>query len=361
MKHQKKISRSQKQELKLSKIYLNQQNANFKISKQNKKMIKNKKVVNPKLFNLPVINNGIKNNFRNVEIDFFIAKKKYENNKNKKNKSQLLKLKKALKREKNIESKEIEQIIKLNSLPKGKVNIINKPNFLIEVKNLSKYYPTKGFITKALSNINLKFEKGSFNIILGESGSGKTTLLNMISGLDRATHGEVIINNINIQALNNRKITLFRRENLGFVFQSYNLLSVLNVRDNIEIGRSLQSNVYKRQNISDLLSKMNIENQDEKMIYELSGGQQQKVSIARAIAKTPQLLIGDEPTGALDQETSKKMFDIFQKINKQYNMTIIIVTHNPNIAKLANQVIKIKDGKIEKIIINKKPIRALEL
>ena len=236
--------------------------------------------------------------------------------------------------------------------------IENERENIIEVKNVLKIYTSKSLIFPALKNINLKIKKGTFNVILGPSGSGKTTILNIISGLDRVTRGEVIVNGVNIQALTNFQSTLFRKEKIGFVFQTYNLLSSLNVRDNIEVGRSLQNNKNKRMNINNLLNNMDMENNKKKMIYELSGGQQQRVSIARALSKTPDILIGDEPTGALDQETSLKIFELFQKINKNNKTTIIVVTHNPNIAKLANLIIKVKDGQIEQLIHNKNPLQA---
>lgn len=279
-------------------------------------------------------------------------------NKIKKFKEELKRLRKKTKIEKRKLKSEIQQINILNEKPKGPILIENKKDYVIEVKNVSKIYTTQSIIFHALKNINLSIKKGTFNVILGPSGSGKTTLLNIISGLDRVTTGSVAINGYNIQGLTNSEMTLFRKEKLGFVFQSYNLLTSLNVKNNIDVGRSLQKNRNKRMNINNLLANMDMENNRKKMTYELSGGQQQRVSIARALSKTPDILIGDEPTGALDQDTSIKVFELFQEINKNNKTTVIIVTHNPNFARLADLIIKVKDGEIKDLVYNKKPIKA---
>ena len=184
-------------------------------------------------------------------------------------------------------------------------------------------------------------------------------MLNTISGLDRATSGEIIIKGTNLAALSNGGLTSFRRENIGFVFQSYNLLSTLNVRDNIELGRSLQTDKHKRMNVDKIFNDIDLPSSTgKKKTYELSGGQQQRISIARAISKGPDILIGDEPTGALDTKSKGDVFSLFQEINKKNGTTIIIVTHDLKIAKLANRVIHVKDSKIEKIVVNKKPMQA---
>ena len=256
---------------------------------------------------------------------------------------------------------EVKKIIKLNAKPKGLNKGKAPENVAISVKGVKKVYASKGIIFQALKGVNVDFEKGSINVILGESGSGKTTLLNMISGLDRATSGEVIIDNINLQALTTRQITQFRREKIGFVFQSYNLLPSLNVSDNVEVGRSLQTNKALRKDINSLLESMEMGNNNKKMTYELSGGQQQRVSIARALSKSPEILIGDEPTGALDHVTTGKVLDLLQRINRENKTTIIIVTHNPDVAKLAHKVIEVRDGNIKSITENRKPARALDI
>ncbi|NQZ65639.1 MAG: ABC transporter ATP-binding protein [Mycoplasmatales bacterium] len=258
--------------------------------------------------------------------------------------------------------REIKEIDKLNVEPKGQKFIPNSSkDIIIEVKNVVKAYTTKTLIFKALNNISLEIKRGEFVAILGPSGSGKSTLLNIISGLDRPTYGEIIIDGNNVAALSDKEMTSLRRDKIGFVFQSYNLLPTLNVSDNVEIGRSLQMNKEKRLGINDVLNNMNMSDQIKKRTYELSGGQQQRVSIARAIAKSPDILIGDEPTGALDTKSRIQVFKIFQDLNKKKKTTVIIVTHNHEIAKLANKIVNVEDGKIVSIKINKKVLKAEDL
>ena len=294
----------------------------------------------------------------------------YEAKKNKINKLYESKLKSAKTNEKReiIKAKhklalmklEVAKTNKLNNSRKGRLNISNsKTDTLIGVRNISKAFTNKTSVFKALDDVSLEIKKGEFVVIVGPSGSGKTTLLNTISGLDRPTSGEIIIKGTNLAALSNSGLTSFRRENIGFVFQSYNLLSTLNVRDNIELGRSLQTDKHKRMNVDKIFSDIDLPSSTgKKKTYELSGGQQQRISIARAISKAPDILIGDEPTGALDTKSKGDVFSLFQEINKKNGTTIIIVTHDLKIAKLANRVIHVKDSKIDKIVINKKPMQA---
>ncbi len=244
---------------------------------------------------------------------------------------------------------QMKAVNKSNVTPKGSRNLKNLPGSIIDIKDVKKVYTTKTLRFVALQKTSLSIKKGEFVVILGPSGSGKTTLLNVLSGLDRATEGDVVVNNVNISALTNKEMTLFRRKNIGFIFQSYNLLNSLNVEDNIAVGSLLQKNKTKRIETSKLLKLLGIQNSAKKNVYELSGGQQQRVSIARALAKGPQLIIGDEPTGALDTKTTAKVLQIFQKINKTQGTTVIIVTHNTAIAKLADKIIYVKDGSIERI------------
>lgn len=239
---------------------------------------------------------------------------------------------------------EIKTIKRANKKPHGEANIKNNNGFIIELNNVSKVYVTGHTKFKALRNVNVGIKRGEFVVILGTSGSGKSTLLNVISGLDRATEGEVVVNNINIAALNNRDLTTFRRNYIGFIFQSYNLLPELNAKDNAELGRSLQIDGTKREDIGKLFETIGIGHKIKSPITEMSGGQLQRVSIARALAKRPQIIFADEPTGALDTESTEKVLELLKAINKNFGTTIVLVTHDRSIAKLADRVLIVKDG-----------------
>lgn len=347
--------------LKRAKSRLNEQLKEKKLNKKIQETLEIKVASHSYALKYSVLNKGIKNKYEKAKNAYLGAKENYKSTKTRQNKRDLDKARNIYIIEKKNIDNEVKQINKLNKISKGIIKQEIPTDVVIKLKHVRKIYAQKGMIFEALKDINLEFKKGSLNVILGESGSGKTTLLNMISGLDRATSGIVNINGTNIQALSTSQITQFRRHNIGFVFQSYNLLSSLNVNDNIEIGRSLQTETKLRKDIGALLDQMGMHHNRKKMTYELSGGQQQRVSIARALAKTPNILIGDEPTGALDHATTKKVFSLFQEINKKYNTTIIIVTHNPEVAKMGHQVIHVKDGKIDKVIQNASPKNALQL
>ncbi|NQZ29287.1 MAG: ABC transporter ATP-binding protein [Mycoplasmatales bacterium] len=258
------------------------------------------------------------------------------------------------------DKKDIKFINQENKRPKGARNLKNIKGNIIDLSYVKKVYTTKTLKFIALQSTSLSIQKGDFVVILGPSGSGKTTLLNIISGLDRPTSGDVVVADRNLSALKDIELTRFRREHVGFVFQSYNLLPSLNVSDNVEVGRSLQRDPHKRQSVQEILNQLEMEPQAKKRTYELSGGQQQRVSIARALAKRPDILIGDEPTGALDTHTSLKVFQLFQEINKKNKTTVIVVTHNPNVAQLANKVIHVKDGQVQKVA-TQTPIDAMTL
>lgn len=210
----------------------------------------------------------------------------------------------------------------------------------------------------ALNDINLNIKSGEVVIILGPSGSGKSTLLNILSGIDNPTSGKVYFNDDRIDNLNAKKLTSYREHNLGFIFQSYNLIPNLTVKENIELGAKLSKNPL---NIKEISESVGLDTQLNKYPYQLSGGQMQRVAIARAIVKNPKVLFCDEPTGALDEEMGKNVLSLLQKINKEYNTTIIIVTHNPSIANMGHTVIKMNSGKISKIIKNKEILDAKDL
>lgn len=230
---------------------------------------------------------------------------------------------------------------------------INK--YIIELYNVKKSYITREIETSVLKGINLKLKKSSFIVIFGPSGSGKTTLLNIISGLDKVTSGDVFVVGYNLSLLKDSDLTKFRRDNVGFIFQQYNLLTNLTAKENAEVGENLSKNKNKDMSINDIFYTIGMEEQMNKYPYQMSGGQQQRVSIARALAKNPNILFGDEPTGALDEEMGRKVLEILISVNKKYKTTIIIVTHNYNIAYIADTIIYVKNGLIDKIQYNDKP------
>ncbi len=225
----------------------------------------------------------------------------------------------------------------------------------IQLKDVTKYYYNKWMVTKILKNINLEIKKGEFVVILGPSGSGKTSLLNIITGIDVATSGQTYVNGQNLINKTPTQLTKFRKLNIGYIFQSYNLLPNLTVKENVEIGWKLQKNHALRLNINELLKIIGIDKYQDRYPYELSGGQQQRVSIARSMAKNPAIIFGDEPTGAVDEEMSKQILKLFVDLNKKFKTTVVIVTHNSIFADLATRVIKVNSGQIIQNYINPKP------
>ena len=229
---------------------------------------------------------------------------------------------------------------------------------IYELKGVSKIYKVSETITKALDNIDLKLYEGEIIVVLGPSGSGKSTLLNVLSGIDNATSGKVLFLDKQIEKYSLDELTSYRREYLGFIFQTYNLISNLDVKENIELGMQLAKNPI---NINEIIDSVELTSQKNKFPYQLSGGQQQRVSIARALVKNPKVLFCDEPTGALDETTGKIVLKTIQELNKKYKTTIVIITHNPSIAQMANNVIRINSGKIASNIRNEKVLDASEI
>lgn len=225
-------------------------------------------------------------------------------------------------------------------------------NALIEVKNVSKEYQTGNQIVKAANNLNFTINKGELVVILGPSGSGKSTLLNLLGGLDKATHGEIIIDGENITSFSDKKLTRYRAREIGFIFQFYNLIPNLTACENIEI---LNDIVDENIDGKEVLSQVGLSQHVDKFPPELSGGEQQRVSIARAIAKKPKMLLCDEPTGALDSHTGKIIIELLIDLCESENTTVIIVTHNSEFAKVANKVIHIKNGQVENIETQENP------
>lgn len=216
---------------------------------------------------------------------------------------------------------------------------------ILELKNVKKTYKAKNIETKALKGINLSVEKGEFISIMGESGSGKTTLLNIIATFDKATLGSIILNNKNLNLLKDKEISKFRRKELGFVFQDFNLLDQFNNRDNIFLPLVLSNEKVSvmKDRLDKIKTKLGIENLLEKYPYEISGGQKQRVAIGRAIITKPSLLLCDEPTGALDSHSSEMIMNLFSDINKS-GQTVLMVTHSLRAASYAKRILFIKDG-----------------
>lgn len=228
---------------------------------------------------------------------------------------------------------------------------------MIEVKGIFKSFGTKDNRQQVLKGVDLSIADGSFTVILGASGSGKSTLLNIISGLERPDEGEVLYDGENICALDERALTEFRKDNVGFVFQQYFLLPHLTVENNVKMGADLAGN----KDFSDILAAVGLADKKNKRPSQLSGGEQQRVSIARAVSKNPKYLFMDEPTGALDEETGRQVLDYIIRLQRERKITVIMVTHNQNIAETANCIVRVKSGKIASVESNAQPKSAFEI
>lgn len=222
----------------------------------------------------------------------------------------------------------------------------------IEFRNVCKDYKMGEVVIHALSNANLSIEKGELVVIVGPSGAGKTTALNILGGMDNATSGKVIVDNKEITRLKNRDLIKYRRKDIGFVFQFYNLVQNLTAIENVELATQI---CKKSLNTEQVMEKVGLADRKNNFPSQLSGGEQQRVAIARAIAKNPKLLLCDEPTGALDYKTGKQILKLLQDMSRKENMTVIIITHNGAIAPMADKVIKFKNGTAEDMIINENP------
>ena len=217
---------------------------------------------------------------------------------------------------------------------------------LMEVRNLSKVYGSGEAQVTALKNINLNIEQGEFIAIVGPSGSGKSTLLHLLGGVDKPSSGEVIIKGESIYKLKEKELAILRRRKLGFVFQFFNLIPVLTAEENIEMPVLLDNGKIDKNYMNELLKLLGLEERRNHHPSELSGGQQQRVSIGRALANKPSIILADEPTGNLDSKNSKEVLELLKYCAKKYNQTLILITHDINIAKSADRVITIEDGKI---------------
>ncbi len=228
----------------------------------------------------------------------------------------------------------------------------------IEIANLYKYYGTEQNRVIALENINLNIGEGEFVVILGSSGAGKTTFLNILGGMDRLSEGTFSVGGEKLENLNNKQLSAFRRNKIGFVFQFYNLMPNLTALENVRLAESVSSNAIDSR---DALDMVGLKDRMNNFPAQLSGGEQQRVSIARAVVKNPSLLLCDEPTGALDSKTGISVLKMLRKINREQNKTTVIVTHNSSIAEIATRVVRIQDGKIVSNTVNDAPKSVEEL
>ena len=217
---------------------------------------------------------------------------------------------------------------------------------ILQTTELKKYYGTKPNITKALDGVNLSVEQGEFVAIVGTSGSGKSTLLHIIGGLDNPTSGQVIVDGQNLSHMTDEELTIFRRRNIGFVFQQYNLVPMLNVWENIVLPVKLDGKKIEKDYVNEIIDTLGIRTKLENLPSALSGGQQQRVAIARALAAKPAILLADEPTGNLDSKTSQDVLGLLKVTSKRFHQTIVMITHNEEIAQMADRILQIEDGKI---------------
>ncbi len=228
----------------------------------------------------------------------------------------------------------------------------------VEINNIKKHFGYGENKIEVLKGINLEIEKGEMCVLLGPSGSGKSTLLNIIGAIEYADDGYIAINGEKTKLMNEKQLTMYRRKHLGYVFQMYNLIPNLTVRENIEVGAYLSDNPL---DIDELMATLGIADQANKLPAQLSGGQQQRTSIGRAIVKNPDILLCDEPTGALDYNTSKEILKLLEDINQKYGNTVIMVTHNDAIKNMADRVFTLHDGEIRKNYVNENKVNAKDL
>ena len=219
---------------------------------------------------------------------------------------------------------------------------------ILEVKNLTKIYGNDENKVIALDHVSFTIEKGEFIAIVGSSGSGKSTLLHLIGGVDKPTSGEVIVNGQNVYKKNENELAIFRRREVGLIYQFYNLIPILTVEENMTLPVLLDNKKVNQERLDELLRILDLKSREKHLPRELSGGQQQRVSIGRALMNAPSLVLADEPTGNLDSKNSKEIIDLLKLTQKRYNQTLIMITHDENIAMQADRIIVIEDGKIKK-------------
>ena len=228
----------------------------------------------------------------------------------------------------------------------------------LEIKGITKHFGDGESRVNVLKGIDVRMEKGEICVLLGPSGSGKSTLLNILGGIDQADDGYIAIDGERTGDMSEKELTLYRRKHLGYVFQMYNLIPNLSIRENIEVGAYLSDNPL---DVDDLMKTLGLYEHRNKLPNQLSGGQQQRTAIGRAIVKNPDILLCDEPTGALDYHTSKEILQLIEDVNKKYGNTVVMVTHNGEIEHMADRVVKLRDGVIRKNYMNEHKITAMDL
>jgi len=241
-------------------------------------------------------------------------------------------------------------------------NYINGGNKMgktaVEFKDVVKTYGKGDGLQTAVDHVSFTIDEGEFVVILGRSGAGKSTVLNMLGGMDKPTEGTVIVGDEEVSAMNDKKLSEYRADTIGFIFQFYNLIPGLTAFENVALVKDIKKDAL---DAGEMLDKVGLSDQKNKFPAQMSGGQQQRVSIARALAKKPKIILGDEPTGALDSETGLIVLDMLQKLSTEDGQTVILVTHNADIAKCANKVIHMRNGKIKSIKTNDKPLSVHEI
>lgn len=228
----------------------------------------------------------------------------------------------------------------------------------LEIQQIKKHFGEGESRVDVLRGIDISIEKGEICVLLGPSGSGKSTLLNIIGGIETPDSGKITIHGETIGEMNEKNLTLYRRKHLGYIFQMYNLIPNLNIKENVEVGAYLSDNPL---DVDDLLKTLGLYEHRHKLPNQLSGGQQQRTAIGRAVVKNPDILLCDEPTGALDYHTSKEILKLLEDVNRKYGNTVVMVTHNDALQNMADRVVKLRDGKIRKNFVNETKIPAAEL
>ena len=228
----------------------------------------------------------------------------------------------------------------------------------LQIQGIKKSFGTGDSRVDVLKGLDLEIERGEFCVLLGPSGSGKSTLLNIIGGIDSADEGNLVIDGERLADMSEKKLSLYRRKHLGYIFQMYNLIPNLNIKENIEVGAYLSDSPL---DVDDLLKTLGLYEHRHKLPNQLSGGQQQRTAIGRAIVKNPDILLCDEPTGALDYNTSKDILKLIEDVSRKYGNTVVMVTHNDALQNMADRVVKLRDGKIRKNFVNETKIPAAEL